>query len=85
MTPDISAPLPMNVFVAQAVDDQVTLLRNPLAVDERPVGVRNDGLAVIAGTTLPVYNLGQEIGQVLSHRFQTSNSSTPWRILPLPT
>lgn len=70
VTPDISASLPMNVFVAQAVNDQITLLRNPLAVNERPVGVRNDGLAIIGGTTLPVYNLGQEIAQVLSHRFQ---------------
>lgn len=70
VTPDISASLPMNVFVAQAVDDRVTLLRNPLAVNERPVGVRNDGLAIVGGTTLPVYNLGQEIAQVLSHRFQ---------------
>ena len=70
VTPDISASLPMNVLVAQAVNDQVTLLRNPLAVNERPAGVRNDSLAIIGGTTLPVYNLGQEIVQVLSHRFQ---------------
>jgi len=33
VTPDISASLPMNVFVAQAVNDQVTLPRNPLAVN----------------------------------------------------
>ena len=70
VTPDISVSLPMNVFVAQAVNDQVTLLRNPLGINERPAGVRNDGLAIIGGTTLPVYNLGQEIAQVLSHRFQ---------------
>ncbi|KAL8724801.1 MAG: hypothetical protein Q9166_007747 [cf. Caloplaca sp. 2 TL-2023] len=69
MTPDISASLPMNVIVAQAVDDQITLLRNPLAVQERPAGVRNYGLAVIGGTSLPVDNLGQEIAQILSHRF----------------
>ena len=70
VTPDISVSLPMNVFVAQAVNDQITLLRNPLAVNERPARVRNDGLAVIGGTSLPVYNLGQEIAQILSHRFQ---------------
>lgn len=70
VTPDISASLPMNVFVAQAVNDQVTLLRNPLAVNQRPAGVRNDGLAILGGTTLPVYRLGQGIAQVLSHRFQ---------------
>lgn len=70
VTPDISASLPMNVFVAQAVNDQVTLLRNPLIVHERPAGVRNEGLAVIGGTTLAVYKFGEAIGQVLSHRFQ---------------
>ncbi|KAL8809367.1 MAG: hypothetical protein Q9200_003471 [Gallowayella weberi] len=69
MTPDISGSLPMTVFVAQAVDDRITLLRNPLAVQERPAGVRNNGLAVIGGTTLPVAHLGQESAQILSHRF----------------
>ncbi|KAI4256358.1 MAG: hypothetical protein LQ352_002123 [Teloschistes flavicans] len=51
------------------MDDQTTLLRNSLAVQERPAGVRNSGLAVIGGTTLPVDKLGQEIGQILSHQF----------------
>lgn len=74
VTPDISASLPMNVFVAQAVNDQITLLRNPLAVNERPAGVRNNGLAIVGGATLSVYDLGQEIAQVLSHRFQNKQS-----------
>ena len=70
VTPDISASLPMNVFVSQAANDQITMLRNPLAINQRPAGVRNDGLAIIGGTTLSVSNLGQGIAQVLSHRFQ---------------
>ncbi|KAL8770428.1 MAG: hypothetical protein Q9209_003854 [Squamulea sp. 1 TL-2023] len=69
ITPDISTSLPMNVFVAQAVSDQVKMLRNPLTIGERPVAVRNDVLAIIGGTTLPVYNLGQDIARTLSHRF----------------
>ena len=36
VTPDIGVTLPMNTFVAQAVNDQVTPLRNPLAVSDRP-------------------------------------------------
>ncbi|KAL8658876.1 MAG: hypothetical protein Q9202_007388 [Teloschistes flavicans] len=32
LTPDISDSLPMSVFAAQAMDDQITLLRNLLAV-----------------------------------------------------
>ena len=70
VTPDINPALPVNIFVAQAVNDQVTLLRNPLAVNEQPGGIRNDSLAIIGGATLPVYNLGQEIARILSHRFQ---------------
>lgn len=70
VTPDISVALPMNVFVTQAADDQITLLRNPLVARERPAGVRTNGLAIIGGTTPLVRTLGQEIAQILSHRFQ---------------
>jgi acyl transferase domain-containing protein/NAD(P)-dependent dehydrogenase (short-subunit alcohol dehydrogenase family) len=69
VTPDISASLPMNVFVAQAVNDKVTLLRNPLAVKQHPAGVRTDALAIIGGTTWPVYKLGREVSDLLSRRF----------------
>jgi acyl transferase domain-containing protein/phospholipid N-methyltransferase/NADP-dependent 3-hydroxy acid dehydrogenase YdfG len=69
LSPDVSASLPMSVFVAQAVNDQVTLLRNPLAVAERPANVLNQNLAIIGGATLPVYKLGQEVAHILSHRF----------------
>jgi hybrid polyketide synthase/nonribosomal peptide synthetase ACE1 len=70
LTPDISSSLPMSVFVTQAVNDQINLLRNPLAVHERPVNVRNEALAVVGGMTLPVHKLGQKVSEVLSHRFQ---------------
>ncbi|KAF3484360.1 polyketide synthase [Arthroderma uncinatum] len=70
VTPNINSSLPISVFVGQAVNDQVTLLRNPLAVKEHPIGVRTDALAIIGGTTNPVQELGQEISDVLSHRFQ---------------
>jgi acyl transferase domain-containing protein/SAM-dependent methyltransferase/NADP-dependent 3-hydroxy acid dehydrogenase YdfG len=69
VTPDISASLPMSVFVAQAVNDRVTLLRTPLAVKEHPSGVRTDALAIVGGTRLPVSRLGREVSDILSHRF----------------
>ena len=61
LSPDISASLPMSVFVAQAVNDQITLLRNPLTIEERPANVRNQDLTILGGATLPVYKLGQEV------------------------
>lgn len=70
VTPDISDSLPMSVFVSQAVNDQVTLLRSPLAAKERPAGVRNDGLAIIGGLTSPVHGLSRDVHDVLDHRFQ---------------
>ncbi len=69
VTPDISASLPMSVFVAQAVNDQVTLLRSPLAAKERPAGVKNDGLAIIGGSTWPVHKLSRAVHDVLDHRW----------------
>ena len=50
-------------FVAQAVNNQVTLLCNPFPVNERPVGVRNDNLAINEGINLLVHNLRQGITQ----------------------
>ncbi|KAK3299648.1 polyketide synthase [Chaetomium fimeti] len=69
VTPDISTSLPMSVFAAQAVNDQVMLLREPLAAKERPADVKNDGLAIIGGVTWPVYKLGREVCDVLDHRW----------------
>lgn len=69
VTPDISASLPMSVYVAQAVDDRVTLLRNPLTIEERPAGIRNNGLAIIGGLTEAVQTFAEDISNVLSHSF----------------
>ncbi|KAI9154717.1 polyketide synthase-1 [Paramyrothecium foliicola] len=69
VTPDISDSLPMSVFVSQAVNGQVTLLRSPLAAKERPAGVRNDGLAIIGGLNSSVHKLSRQVHDILDHRF----------------
>ncbi|EFQ96791.1 hypothetical protein MGYG_08716 [Nannizzia gypsea CBS 118893] len=69
VTPNIDSSLPISVFVGQAINDQVTLLRNPLAVQKHPVGVRTDALAIIGGTMDRVKELGNQVSGVLSHRF----------------
>ncbi|OJJ42361.1 hypothetical protein ASPZODRAFT_170169 [Penicilliopsis zonata CBS 506.65] len=70
VTPDISASLPMAVFVAQAVDDRVALLRNPLGVATHPEGIDTNALAIVGGTTWPVHKLGRGIASVLGPRFR---------------
>ncbi|KAK3934578.1 polyketide synthase [Diplogelasinospora grovesii] len=69
VTPDISGSLPVSVFVAQAVDDQVLLLRQPLSVEDHPAGVRTDALAIIGGATWPVYKLCHEVSDIIGTRF----------------
>ncbi|RMZ80295.1 hypothetical protein DV738_g2792, partial [Chaetothyriales sp. CBS 135597] len=69
LTPDISASLPLAVFATQAVNEQVTLLRNPLAAEKRPEGVQAHQLAIIGGTTSAVSELVQKVSQELSHQF----------------
>lgn len=51
VTPDIGESLPISVFVSQAMDDRVALLRQPLEVKEHPTGVRTDAVAIIGGVT----------------------------------
>ncbi|KAI0139914.1 hypothetical protein F4776DRAFT_677192 [Hypoxylon sp. NC0597] len=70
VTPDISASLPFSVFVAQAVDDKVSMLRNPLAVEKHPEGINTDNLAIIGGITESVRKLGRDVSNVLSYRFR---------------
>ncbi|KAL2861159.1 uncharacterized protein BJX67DRAFT_386006 [Aspergillus lucknowensis] len=70
VSPDISTSLPMSVFVSQAVDDRVTLLRDPLSVEAHPPGVRTDALVIIGGTTWPVYTLAQQMSDIIGKRFQ---------------
>ncbi|KAI0882956.1 uncharacterized protein GGS22DRAFT_190934 [Annulohypoxylon maeteangense] len=70
VTPDISASLPFSVFVAQAVDDKISMLRNPLAVEKHPEGINTDNLAIIGGTTYSVNKLGRDTSDILSYRFR---------------
>ncbi|KAB8230052.1 uncharacterized protein BDW43DRAFT_170617 [Aspergillus alliaceus] len=71
VTPDISASLSMSVFVAQAVDDRVMLLRNPLSVKAHPAGIRTDALVIIGGTTWPIYKLRRDISDIMEKRFHS--------------
>ncbi|XDG10245.1 hypothetical protein ABKA04_009860 [Annulohypoxylon sp. FPYF3050] len=70
VTPDISASLPFSVFVAQAVDDKISMLRNPLAVEKHPEGINTDNLAIIGGTTYSANKLGRDTSDILSYRFR---------------
>ncbi|KAJ2995920.1 hypothetical protein NUW58_g1137 [Xylaria curta] len=67
-TPDISSSLPVTVFVSQAVDDRVSLLRNPTTANFQ-LETRADVLAIIGGTSLPVYRLIEEVTAYLSPLF----------------
>jgi hybrid polyketide synthase/nonribosomal peptide synthetase ACE1 len=58
MTPDVSVSLPVTVFVSQAIDDRVALLRNPLSLS---TGDNLGTLVIIGGTTLPVFNLVEDV------------------------
>ncbi|ROV88538.1 hypothetical protein VMCG_10383 [Cytospora schulzeri] len=73
VSPDISESLPIRVFVAQAVDDRVTLLREPLAVEEywHQAGIGADALAIIGGTTPYVQSLAQKTYEIVGPRFIT--------------
>ncbi|KAI1205247.1 uncharacterized protein F4807DRAFT_471239 [Annulohypoxylon truncatum] len=73
VTPDISASLPFSVFVAQAVDDKISMLRNPLAVEKHPEGINTDNLAIIGGSTYSVNKLGRDISDILSYRFRNKH------------
>ncbi|KAM4063753.1 polyketide synthase [Hirsutella rhossiliensis] len=70
MTPDLNSTLPKSVFVAQASNDQAMLLRDPLAsnMKDQHASLRANALAIIGGTTRPVYKLGQEAFSILSNR-----------------
>ncbi|CAG8216066.1 unnamed protein product [Penicillium nalgiovense] len=66
MTPDVSVSLPVTVFVSQAIDDRVALLRNPLSLS---TGDNLGTLVIIGGTTLPVFNLVEAVMANLSSMF----------------
>lgn len=66
-TPDISSTVPITVFVTQAVDDRTMLLRNPLGFS--PPETTMQSLAIVGGTTVPVYQLAEDISEIVSHKF----------------
>ncbi|KAJ5951279.1 uncharacterized protein N7479_009692 [Penicillium vulpinum] len=66
VTPDISVSLPVTVFVSQAVDDRVALLRNPLSL---PTEDNLGTLVIIGGTTLSVFGLVEEVMTNVSRLF----------------
>ncbi|KAJ5429252.1 hypothetical protein N7491_006268, partial [Penicillium cf. griseofulvum] len=66
MTPDVSVSLPVSVFVSQAIDDRVALLRNPLSLS---AGDNLGTLVIIGGTTLPVFNLVEDVAVNISSIF----------------
>ncbi|KAG6365507.1 hypothetical protein INS49_007118 [Diaporthe citri] len=70
VTSDISASLPTNVFVAQAIDDKVNLLREPLAAAGLPPGIWTDALAIIGGITEPIQELAWQIYAAVGCRFR---------------
>lgn len=76
VTPDISASLPMSVFVAQALDDKITLLREPLTVAKHPPGIQMDALAIIGGYTEPVNELVSQVFEIVGPRFQHKQTFT---------
>ncbi|KAI2758968.1 hypothetical protein DTO006G1_6365 [Penicillium roqueforti] len=66
MTPDLSVSLPVAVFVSQAIDDRVALLRDPLSLStEDNLGT----LVIIGGTTLPVFGIVEDVVTNLSSIF----------------
>lgn len=67
VTPDVSESLPVTVFVSQAVDDRVTLLRDPLSSTAEYENLGT--LVIIGGSTLPVFNLVEDVAATVSSRF----------------
>ncbi|KAI1358638.1 hypothetical protein F5Y08DRAFT_321392, partial [Xylaria arbuscula] len=67
-TPDTSSSLQATVFVSQAVDARVSLLRDPMAASFQPEA-RRDILTIIGGSTFPVYQLVEEITALIAPLF----------------
>ncbi|KAK2818443.1 putative PKS/NRPS-like protein biosynthetic cluster, partial [Arthroderma sp. PD_2] len=65
-TPDISAILPVSVFVSQAIDEKITLQQNPLEV---PTEANLQTVAIIGGITHSVYELSEDISRLISGKF----------------
>lgn len=67
--PDV--PVPFSVMLAQAVDDRVTFLRNPLDPDRQPLGV--ESLSIIGGKTPLSASLVSEIRAAASPHYERIN------------
>lgn len=67
-TADTNSSSPVTVFVSQAVDSRVALLRDPMTASFQP-DAREDVLTIIGGSTLPVYQLVEEITAHLAPLF----------------
>ncbi|KAJ2972236.1 hypothetical protein NQ176_g7270 [Zarea fungicola] len=70
VTPDTSATLPMSVFVAQATDNEIAILRNPIGVKNESRRVGGDSLAIIGGATFPTYKLSQDVTYILQQNYK---------------
>ncbi|KAL4942936.1 hypothetical protein BDV06DRAFT_221695 [Aspergillus oleicola] len=57
------------LFVTQAVDHRVSWLRSPLSFETLPGDVQIGTLAIIGGTTWPVFKLAQDIAKLAGCRF----------------
>ena len=67
ITPDVSTSLPVTVFVSQAIDDRIMLLRNPLAFSSPETTI--ESLVIVGGTTGLVSQLVEDISEIVSHKF----------------
>lgn len=72
-TPDIGDALPIRVFVAQAVDEKIQLLRDPLTVDDsdyhQHVDTVSGALCIIGGVEPFVRHLAQRTSELVGPRF----------------
>jgi hybrid polyketide synthase/nonribosomal peptide synthetase ACE1 len=71
VTPDISDSLPISVFVTQAVDKKITLLRDPLATEETQYQTEfgAGSLAIIGGTNSSVALLARKAYETAGQYF----------------
>ncbi|KAF7587612.1 hypothetical protein BBP40_006993 [Aspergillus hancockii] len=73
VAPDLSESLPVCSFLAQAVDERVSILRRPLSNLGSPLygSSTTKNLAIIGGRTIEVFNLVEEISSLLLALWET--------------
>lgn len=85
ITPDLDPfPFPASVIVAQAIDDRITLLRQPLTPSSKPVngGKPFDSLSIVGGKTLRTSRLIGELTGHLRPYFRQISSITDLEDVP---